>query len=87
MPRRGLYATHHAAYPLFRYPLDPLIRAAALRLHRIEALDYFGSAQFPLLAEVTYEPAQKADDEILRVDAQDRIQPEAKLERVDKEMP
>ncbi|MCB2054471.1 MAG: endonuclease/exonuclease/phosphatase family protein [Geminicoccaceae bacterium] len=53
---RGMYATFHARWPIFRWPLDHVFHDASFTLVHLERLAYFGSDHFPVLAELRYAP-------------------------------
>jgi hypothetical protein len=63
---RGLYSTFHAAYPFLRWPLDHVFFSREFRLRRLERLPAFGSDHFPILVEVSYEPARAHEHEAPR---------------------
>lgn len=48
---RGLYASYHADYALFRWPLDHLFATTDFQISRLAVLPYTGSDHFPVLAE------------------------------------
>jgi endonuclease/exonuclease/phosphatase (EEP) superfamily protein YafD len=54
---RGLYSSFHAKYPFLRWPLDHVFFDDDFRLVRLERLPGFGSDHFPILIELSYEPA------------------------------
>ncbi len=60
---RGLYSTFHARHPLLRWPLDHVFFDDDFRLCRLQRLPAFGSDHFPILVEVSYEPARAHEQE------------------------
>ena len=60
---RGMYSSFHAKYPFLRWPLDHVFFADDFRLVRLERLPGFGSDHFPILIELSYEPAGADEQE------------------------
>ena len=60
---RGLYASFHARKWYMRWPLDHIFFDPEFRLVRLARLPDIGSDHFPLLAELSYEPEGKAEQE------------------------
>jgi endonuclease/exonuclease/phosphatase (EEP) superfamily protein YafD len=60
---RGLYSSFHAKYPFLRWPLDHVFFDDDFRLVRLERLPGFGSDHFPILIELSYEPAGADEQE------------------------
>jgi endonuclease/exonuclease/phosphatase (EEP) superfamily protein YafD len=58
---RGLLATYHADYPLFRFPLDHVFHSPHFKLRELKRLPKVGSDHFPVLVELSYEPEAKAE--------------------------
>jgi endonuclease/exonuclease/phosphatase (EEP) superfamily protein YafD len=56
---RGLFNTYNAQIPLFRYPIDHIFISDCFKLKHLARLDKFGSDHFPMLVEVSYEPAER----------------------------
>ena len=57
---RGFYNSYNAKNILFRYPLDHVFHSADFRLVEIRRCPSIGSDHFPMLLELSYEPAAKA---------------------------
>lgn len=78
---RGLYATFHARRPLLRWPLDHIFFTEDFRVVRLERMGFIGSDHFPILVELSYEPA-RADEQQARVMASgDRAMVRRKIRR------
>ncbi len=45
---RGLVATYHAKYPLFRFPIDQMFHSTDIVVHEFKVLGKIGSDHFPL---------------------------------------
>jgi endonuclease/exonuclease/phosphatase (EEP) superfamily protein YafD len=58
---RGMFNTFHAEHPLARYPLDHVFHTRDFSLRELRRLQYVGSDHFPILAELAFTPARKAD--------------------------
>lgn len=74
--------TFHAAYPMFRWPLDHLFHSRSFRLVTLGRLDRSGSDHFPVLIELSFEPETKTEQERPAPDAEDFEEAQEKLERV-----
>ena len=51
---RGMYASYHADYPFFRWPLDHAFATESMTLRELVVLPFFGSDHFPLLTHFCY---------------------------------
>lgn len=58
---RGFYSTFHAQYPMFRWPLDHVFQSNHFKLLQMERLPDIGSDHFPMFIQLSYEPAEKAE--------------------------
>ena len=58
---RGLLATYHAKYPVFRFPLDHVFHSPHFKLLELRRLADVGSDHFPVLIELSYEPEAKGE--------------------------
>ena len=58
---RGLLATYHANYPIFRFPLDHVFHSAHFKLLELKRLPKVGSDHFPVLIALSYEPEAKGE--------------------------
>ncbi|MFW6031932.1 MAG: endonuclease/exonuclease/phosphatase family protein [Phycisphaeraceae bacterium] len=76
---RGMYNSFHAQNPLLRFPLDQIFHTDAFKLVRLELLDDVGSDHFPLLIELSYEPAAQDEQEAPQLDHGDQEQAEQRL--------
>ena len=68
---RGFYATFHARWPGFRYPLDHVFHSDDFRLVALRRLDYVGSDHFPVYVVLSHEPAAAAEQEAPSAAAKD----------------
>ncbi len=66
---RGFYNTFHAKYPVFRWPLDHLFHSVHFRLVAIERVDKVNSDHFPIYIKLSYEPAEKNDQQPMKKDS------------------
>jgi endonuclease/exonuclease/phosphatase (EEP) superfamily protein YafD len=80
---RGMYNSYNAKNPIFRYPLDHVFHSNDFRLVELQRLPRIGSDHYPMLIELSYEPAaevaqpepeQKPGDEER---AEDRLEAQA----------
>jgi endonuclease/exonuclease/phosphatase (EEP) superfamily protein YafD len=56
---RGLFNTFHSSLPFLRFPLDHIFHCPDFRVVRMKRLSRIGSDHFPVLAELSYEPAAR----------------------------
>ena len=61
---RGLYNTYNAKSYVMRWPLDHIFISNDFKLKKVERCDDIKSDHFPLLTELTYEPKDKALQEL-----------------------
>lgn len=54
---RGVFNTFHADFPVLRWPLDHLFHSKHFTLQDIQRLPSIGSDHFPLLAKLSFTPA------------------------------
>ncbi|HEX2203933.1 MAG TPA: endonuclease/exonuclease/phosphatase family protein [Longimicrobium sp.] len=78
---RGFYNSYNAKNPLFRYPLDHVFHSADFRLVEIRRCASVGSDHFPMLLELSYEPAARADQPEPPLDPDDVEEAEEILEK------
>lgn len=76
---RGLFSTFHAGYPPLRWPLDHVFHDKSFTLKRLKRLRGIGSDHFPVLVELTYEPAAKARQKEPNADHEDRKEAEERI--------
>jgi len=69
---RGLYATFDATSWFLRYPLDYLFHSDDFRVAEMKTLEFIGSDHFPLLIELSYEPAAESQQQAPELDAGDK---------------
>lgn len=58
---RGFYNTHPTYLPFMRAPVDHVFHSNEFRLVTLERLPATGSDHFPILIELSYEPAHQAE--------------------------
>jgi endonuclease/exonuclease/phosphatase (EEP) superfamily protein YafD len=58
---RGFYNTHPTYLPFMRAPVDHVFHSNEFRLVTLERLPEVGSDHFPILIELSYEPAHQAE--------------------------
>jgi hypothetical protein len=58
---RGMFSTFDADHPVARYPLDHVFHTRDFTLKELRVMPYTGSDHFPILAELAYTPARKAE--------------------------
>jgi endonuclease/exonuclease/phosphatase (EEP) superfamily protein YafD len=68
---RGFYATFHARWPGFRYPLDHVFHSDDFRLVAMRRLGAVGSDHFPVCVTLSHEPPAAAQQEAPAADAED----------------
>lgn len=68
---RGLFATYHAKYPVFRWPLDHIFHSDHFRVSKIRKLGYTGSDHFPIYVKLSYEPDGKNSQNLPDLDKED----------------
>ena len=78
---RGLYATFNARWPLMRWPLDHIFFTEDFRLVRLERMGFIGSDHFPILVELSYEPAGAEEQEARVMVPGDRAMVRRKIRR------
>jgi endonuclease/exonuclease/phosphatase (EEP) superfamily protein YafD len=79
---RGLYATFNARWPLMRWPLDHIFFTEDFRLVRLERMGFIGSDHFPILVELSCEPARAEEQEARVMAPGDRAMVRRKIRRV-----
>ncbi|HEX2188632.1 MAG TPA: endonuclease/exonuclease/phosphatase family protein [Longimicrobiaceae bacterium] len=90
---RGMFNSYNAGNPLFRFPLDHVFHSADWELVRLERLESVGSDHFPILAELLYCPAARAEQPAMpeepgdREDAEERIEKEVEAARTGDDRP
>jgi endonuclease/exonuclease/phosphatase (EEP) superfamily protein YafD len=78
---RGFFNSYNANNPFFRYPLDHVFHSSHFRLVEIRRLRSVGSDHFPMLVELSYEPAAQATQPELEMRPEDREEAEEVLEK------
>ena len=78
---RGLYNSFSAESFVFRYPLDHVFHSSHFRLVHIQRMPSIGSDHFPMLLELSYEPAAQATQEELEARPEDYEEAEEILEK------
>ncbi|WP_246151977.1 endonuclease/exonuclease/phosphatase family protein [Rubripirellula reticaptiva] len=79
---RGLYPTFNARSSIWRYPLDHLFHSDDFRVAEIRTLPPIGSDHFPLLVEISHEPAAKLTQEGPQLDVGDQEDAQDAVEAV-----
>ena len=77
---RGFFNSYNANNPFFRYPLDHVFHSSHFRLVEIRRLRSVGSDHFPMLVELSYEPAARATQPELEMRPEDREDADEVLE-------
>ena len=62
---RGLHATFHAEYRLFRFPIDQIFHSADVFCQQVKTLPYFGSDHFPLFCKFYINRADDSQEEFV----------------------
>jgi len=68
---RGFYATFHARWPGFRYPLDHVFHSDDFRLVSMGRLGNVGSDHFPVYVALSHEPEASAEQDAPDESAED----------------
>lgn len=58
---RGFFNSYNANNPLLRYPLDHVFHSNDFKLVDLRRLEHVGSDHFPMLIELSYEPAAEME--------------------------
>ncbi|MGV3639973.1 MAG: endonuclease/exonuclease/phosphatase family protein [Adhaeribacter sp.] len=83
---RGFFNTYNALVPFFRYSLDHIFYDPAYRLLRMERLPKFGSDHFPILVQLSYEPAEAEEHEAPHPEPEEKKEAQELIDQVkDKE--
>jgi endonuclease/exonuclease/phosphatase (EEP) superfamily protein YafD len=77
--------TFHAHYPFFRWPLDHLFHSRAFRFVRMERLRRTDSDHYPVLVELSFEPAKREEQERPEAKTSDMTEAREKIETAKKE--
>ena len=77
---RAFCNTFHAHLPFFRWPLDHLFHSRAFRLLKFERGPKTASDHFPVIAELSYEPHIRHEQERPAPEPQDHAEAERKIE-------
>ncbi len=82
---RGFYNTFHAKIPILRFPLDHVFISKSFRLIRLERIPDIGSDHFPIYAELSYEPENRAEQEErdYEADKEDKKEVEEKIDKAE----
>ena len=79
---RGMYSTFNAKSTVWRYPLDYLFHSDDFRIAEMRVLPSIGSDHFPLLVELSHEPAASASQEGPHMDSGDQEDAQQAVEKV-----
>ena len=79
---RGFFNTYNAQVPFFRYSLDHIFYDPAFRLIRMERLPKFGSDHFPILVQLSYEPAKADAHEAPMADQEEKAEAQEMIDEV-----
>lgn len=60
---RGFFNSFHAAYPLFRWPLDHIFHSDHFKLIKMKRLKGIGSDHFPIYSKLYYNPDYQTEQE------------------------
>ncbi len=78
---RGFYNTFHADYPFMRMPLDHCFHTSHFRLVDFKRLDYFGSDHFPVYIKLSFEPADKEQQELPEAEPDQKKEAEETIDK------
>lgn len=84
---RGMFATFHAKYPMFRWPLDHIFHEASFTLVHLRRLPNIGSDHFPVLAELCFEPKAEGQQSAPDADEGDHQEAGKKIARIESQNP
>lgn len=76
---RGLFATFHAWHWFLRWPLDHVFISQHFRVRVLERLPSIGSDHFPMLADLSFEPAGESEQETPTPDPGDKEEAQEKI--------
>ncbi|MGV3502185.1 MAG: endonuclease/exonuclease/phosphatase family protein [Adhaeribacter sp.] len=79
---RGFFNTYNALIPFFRYSLDHIFYDPAYRLIRMERLPKFGSDHFPILVQLSYEPAEAEEHEVPQPEPEEKQEAQELIDQV-----
>lgn len=79
---RGMYSTFDAKSWIWRYPLDYCFHSEDFRVAEMKRLPYIGSDHFPLLVELSHEPAARQTQEGQELDQGDREDAQEAVEQL-----
>ena len=82
---RGMFNTFHAKYFFLRFPLDHIFCSQHFKHVRMKRLPEWGSDHFPILAELEFTPAAKADHDPPDPDMNDKKAAGEELEEAKEE--
>jgi endonuclease/exonuclease/phosphatase (EEP) superfamily protein YafD len=77
---RAFCNTFHAHYPIFRWPLDHLFHSRAFRLVKFERGPQTDSDHFPVIAELSFEPEVRREQEKPAPEHEDFEEADRKIE-------
>ncbi|MDP2316952.1 MAG: endonuclease/exonuclease/phosphatase family protein [Pseudomonadota bacterium] len=77
---RGMFNSFDANNPVLRFPLDHVFHTPDFRLSSLRLLPYVGSDHFPVLAELSYEPAAAPEQPHPLPEPEDVEEAEEKIE-------
>lgn len=81
---RGRFSTYHASHRWLRWPLDHVFISDHFRLRRLELQPHVGSDHFPILADLSFEPAGRDRQDAPEEEREDREEARAKIARAKK---
>lgn len=76
---RGRFNTYHASHWWLRWPLDHIFLSCHFRLRRLELQPHIGSDHFPILAELSFEPECRNEQNAPEQDHDDRKEARQKI--------